>query len=304
MNLGFIFGEVWQGLRRNASMVISVVLVTFVSLTFVGSAILLQMQIDQMKGYWYDKAQVVVYLCTDNSENENCIDGAVDETRIAEIEQVLKTPPLASFVESYQFENSQEAYDRFLVEFAGSAAASWVTPETLNQAFWVNLVNPDQADVVIESLGGQLGVEEVSDQRVLLEDIFLILNIASITAIAIAGLMLVAAILLISTTIRLSAFSRRREINIMRLVGASNGFIQTPFVIEGIIAALIGSVLASAATMSIIVFFVQGYLTTSWPATAFVTFEDALITVPIIIGIGVVLSALAANFAISRYLKV
>lgn len=304
MSLGFILGEVGQGLRRNISMVISVVLVTFVSLTFVGSAILLQMQIDQMKGYWYDKAQVVVYLCTDNSENENCIDGAVDDSRITTIEQMLDTQPLSAFIENYEFENNEQAYARFIEQFAGSSAAAWVTPETLNQAFWISLNNPDQADVVIESLGGQAGVEEVSDQRVLLDDIFLILNIASLTAIAIAGLMLIAAILLISTTIRLSAFSRRREINIMRLVGASNGFIQTPFVIEGIIAALIGSLLASAATMSIVVFFVQGYLATSWPATAFVTVDDALITVPILVGIGVVLSALAANFAISRYLKV
>src|SRR5690606_13680046 len=115
------------------------------------------------------------------------------------------TEPLAGFIENYEFENSEQAYTRFIEQFAGSAAAAWVTPETLNQAFWINLNNPDQADVVIESLGGQAGVEEVSDQRVLLDDIFLILNIASLTAIAIAGLMLIAAILLISTTIRLSA---------------------------------------------------------------------------------------------------
>ena len=72
--------------------------------------------------------------------------------------------------------------------------------------------------------------------------------------------MLVAAVLLISTTIRLSAFSRRREIGIMRLVGASNRFIQTPFILEGVLAALIGSVLAGAATVGIVQFFVQGYL--------------------------------------------
>ena len=72
--------------------------------------------------------------------------------------------------------------------------------------------------------------------------------------------MLIAAVLLIATTIRLSAFSRRRELGIMRLVGASNRFIQTPFILEGVFAALIGSVLAGGAIVAIVQFFVQGYL--------------------------------------------
>ncbi|MEG2778330.1 MAG: ABC transporter permease, partial [Aurantimicrobium sp.] len=67
MRFSLIWSEVANGLRRNFSMVVSVILVTFISLTFVGTAILLQMQIGQMKNYWYDKAQVAVYLCTDVS---------------------------------------------------------------------------------------------------------------------------------------------------------------------------------------------------------------------------------------------
>ena len=104
------------------------------------------------------------------------------------------------------------------------------------------------------------GVDSVVDQRAYLDPIFSILNAASYTAIGIAALMLVAAVLLIATTIRLSAFSRRRELGIMRLVGASNRFIQTPFILEGVIAALIGSVLAGGAIIAIVQFFVQGYL--------------------------------------------
>ena len=98
--------------------------------------------------------------------------------------------------------------------------------------------------------------------------------------------MLVAAALLISTTIRLSAFSRRRELGIMRLVGASNRFIQTPFILEGVLAALIGSVLAAAATVGIVQFFVQGYLAQAQKDIAFVTVPDALVVVPILIGVG------------------
>ena len=116
--------------------------------------------------------------------------------------------------------------------------------------------------------------------------------------------MLVAATLLIATTIRLSAFSRRRELGIMRLVGASNRFIQTPFVLEGVVAAIIGSVLAGGAVVAIVHFFVQGYLTQTLPGTSFVTVEDALLVVPVLLLAGGLLAAVASNVAISRYLRV
>ena len=148
------------------------------------------------------------------------------------------------------------------------------------------------------------GVQSVSDQRSLLDRIFLFLGVASYTAIAIAGLMLVAAVLLISTTIRLSAYSRRREIGIMRLVGASNRFIQTPFILEGVIAALIGAVLASVASVSIVKFFVQDFLVTRVPFTSYITVEQSLIVPPILVLVGVVLSAAAAKVAITRYLHI
>ncbi|HPU04326.1 MAG TPA: ABC transporter permease, partial [Rhodoglobus sp.] len=82
MRFGLILGEVANGLRRNVSMVISVVLVTFISLTFVGTAILLQMQIGQMKGYWYDKAQVAIYLCTEVDTTGNCAQAEATQDQI------------------------------------------------------------------------------------------------------------------------------------------------------------------------------------------------------------------------------
>ena len=168
----------------------------------------------------------------------------------------------------------------------------------------MKLKDPSRSAIIQETFSGVPGVQSVSDQRSLLDRIFLFLGVASYTAIAIAGLMLVAAVLLISTTIRLSAFSRRREIGIMRLVGASNRFIQTPFIIEGIVAALVGSVLASVASVAVVKFFVQGFLAQNVPFTSDITVEQSLIVPPILIGVGIVLSAIAAKVAISRYLRV
>ena len=305
MRLGLILGEVANGLRRNVSMVISVILVTFISLTFVGAAILLQMQIGQMKGYWYDRAQVAIYLCTSVDTTGNCTQAEATAAQIAAVEERLTSDTLAPYIEKFEFETHEQAYANFQEQFADSPIAGFVTPETLNESFRVNLVDPSDADILIESLSGQAGVQNVEDQRGYLDQIFAVLNAASYTAIGIAALMLVAAVLLIATTIRLSAFSRRRELGIMRLVGASNRFIQTPFILEGVFAAVIGSVLAGGAVVAIVQFFVQGYLQTTLQATTtLVGLSDALLVVPVLIVVGAALAAASAGVAISRYLKV
>ncbi|MEN9751337.1 MAG: hypothetical protein RLZZ600_384 [Actinomycetota bacterium] len=304
MRFNLIWAEVANGLRRNASMVVSVVLVTFISLTFVGTAILLQMQIGQMKTFWYDKAQVAVYLCTNVSAGESCVNGEVTEAQIDKVKAELEGPILKPFIDKFFFENHDEAFANFQKQFSGNPVAQYVTADQLNQTFWVKLNDPSQSAVLVEALGNQPGVEAVTDQRQYLDKIFSVLNAASYTAIGVAALMLVAAVLLIATTIRLSAFSRRRELGIMRLVGASNGFIQTPFILEGVIAALVGSVLASGAILAIVHFFVQGYLKVTLPTTSFISLTDGLIVVPILVIVGCALAALSAKFAISRYLKI
>ena len=305
MRLGLVLGEAGNGLRRNISMVISVILVTFISLTFVGAAILLQMQIGQMKGYWYDRAQVAIYMCTDFDTTGNCAQAEATQAQIDAVEAQLQSPTLAPYIEKFEFETREQAYQNFQTQFSDSPIASFVTPDTLNQSFRVNLVNPNDADVLIESLSGSAGVQEVKDQRGYLDQIFSVLNAASATAIGIAVLMLIAAVLLIATTIRLSAFSRRRELGIMRLVGASNRFIQTPFVLEGVFASFIGSLLAGAAIVGIVQFFVQGVLVqTLQTTTTLVGLGDALTVVPILIVVGALLAAASASVAISRYLKV
>jgi cell division transport system permease protein len=298
-------GEAASGLRRNISMVISVVLVTFISLTFVGAAILLQLQITQMKGYWYDRAQVAVYLCTESEDTGNCTQQEATQEQIDAVEAELTSPTLDPFIKKIDFEDHDEAYKNFKDLYADSPLISFLTPALMNESFRVNLLDPSQADVLIESLTGLPGVESVVDQRGYLDQIFAVLNAASYTAIGLAVLMLVAAVLLIATTIRLSAFSRRREIGIMRLVGASNRFIQTPFILEGVFAALIGSLLASAAIVAIVQFFVRGYLATALgPSTTLVGLDDAALVVPILIVLGGLLASASAGFAINRYLKV
>ncbi len=300
----FLLSEIRQGLFRHLSMVVSVILVTFISLTFVGTASLLQLQIGQMKNYWYDRAQVAIYLCSEVSPADVCPQGEASDDLKAAVEEKLNSPTLAAYVEKYYFEDHDQAYATFQEQFKDNAVAKYVSKNQLNETFWVKLEDSTQSQIIAESFGGVAGVEEVRDQRTYLDQIFSILNAASIASIGVAVLMLFSAALLISTTIRLSAFSRRRELGIMRLVGASNFYIQLPFILEGVVAATIGSVLAGGAVLGIVQFFVQGYLAERLPFTSFVTLADGLLVVPLLIAAGIVLAAGASGLAIRRYLRI
>jgi cell division transport system permease protein len=300
----FVFKEVAEGISRNISMVVSIILVTFISLTFVGTASLLQMQIGQMKNYWYDRAQVAIYLCTNVSPAAACPQGEASADVKSAIEEKLNSATLKPYIEKFYFENHDQAYATFQKQFEGNAVAKYVTKNQLNETFWVKLNDANQGKIITESFTGVAGVEEVRDQRSYLDQIFSILNAASLAAIGVAGLMLISAALLISTTIRLSAFSRRRELGIMRLVGASNFYIQLPFILEGVVAATVGSVLAGGAVLAIVQFFVQGYLAKVLPFTSFVGLADGLLVVPVLIGAGILLAALASGLSIRRYLKI
>ena len=284
-------------------MVVSIILVTFISLTFVGTAILLQSQINQMKSYWFDRAQVAVYMCTDFSTLGGCDQQAASPDQKLAIEARLASTTLAPYIDRFYFEDRDQAYVNFQEQFKDSAVVDLVSPELLPETFWVNLVDPQQSDLIFEAISGLPGVESVIDQRSYLDQIFALLNAGSLTAVVVASLMLLAAALLIATTIRLSAFSRRRELAIMRLVGASNRFIQTPFVLEGIVAATLGAALASMAVWGIVQFFVQGYLMDALPSTVFVTQADAFATMPFLFITGIGLAVVASYVSITRYLR-
>ena len=304
MRAAFILGEILSGLRRNVSMVVSVILVTFVSLTFVGAAGMLQLQISQMKGYWYDRVQVAIFLCGEGSTAPGCVSGPVTEDQQAALAGLLESPAVAQYVNDYHYETREEAYEHFKEQFANSPIVDSVTPDQLPSSFRINLKDPEKYQIISETFSSQPGVETVVDQRQLLERLFSVMNGASLVAIVIAGIMIVCAILLIATTIRLSAFSRRRETAIMRLVGASKLMIQLPFVLEGVIAAVVGAVLASGTLWAVSRFFLGEVLAKQYPDTAFISPSQTLVLVPLLVALGVILAGVSSILTLRRYLKV
>ncbi|MEN9854413.1 MAG: hypothetical protein RLZ30_522 [Actinomycetota bacterium] len=304
MSLGFILKETWEGIRGNLSMVTSIVLVTFVSLTFVSIAGLLQIQIGNLKSYWYDKAQVVIYLCNSYSSEAECPTGAITENEQIAVASQLKSPALDPYVDAYFFESQDEAYTRLLEENPNLSAAQFLSAEQLNAAYWVNLQDPEKAALVVESFAEQPGVAQVQDQRAYFDPIITLLNGATIAAGFVAAVMLLSAALLTTTTIRLSAFSRRRELGIMRLVGASSLAIQLPFILEGLFAALLGGLLAIMVTNFLVETFLTQNLALDLAFSNLVTSADLVSIAPLVLGVGAILAVLASGISTYRHIRV
>lgn len=304
MRLQFILSEIGLGLRRNLSMTISVILVTFVSLTFVGAAGLLQLQINQMKDDWYDKVEVSIFLCPSDSDAATCAGGEVTEEQMTALKDELESDALEPYVKEVFFESKDDAYAAFQERFADEWWAQGVTADQLQASYRVALVDPEQYQVVSDVFTGRQGVEEVRDQRQVIEPLILVLNRASLIAAGLAAIMLLAAVLLITTTIRLSAMSRRRETGIMRLVGASNLFIQLPFMLEGAIAATIGAGLSVAGLWFGVKYLVEDWLAQSVRFIPYVGTEAVWTVAPILLVVAIALAAISSVVTLSRYTKV
>ncbi|KQR10459.1 permease-like cell division protein FtsX [Cellulomonas sp. Leaf334] len=304
MRLQFILSEIGLGLRRNLSMTISVILVTFVSLTFVGAAALLQTQIGKMKDDWYDKVEVSVFLCPQNSTAPTCASGEVTDDQKADIQAALASPEVEPYVEKVYTETKEQAYDAFQKQFKDQFWASAATVDDMNSSYRIKLTDPEKYSVVSEVISGRAGVEEVKDQQRLFDRLFSVLNNATLLAGGLAAVMLLAAVLLITTTIRLSALSRKRETGIMRLVGASTVFIQLPFMLEGAIAATIGALLAVGGLWVGVTYLVDDWLGESAGWIPYVSTSDVLTIAPVLIGVAILLAAISSLVTLSRYTKV
>jgi len=304
MRLQFIVEEIVIGLRRNIAMAISVVLVTVVSLFLLGLGFLAQRQVDVMKDYWYDRVQVSIFLCGKDSEGASCADGAVTQAQKDQVQANLRSPQLSAYVDQVYFESQQEAFDRFKEQFKDSSLSENLTVDQMPESYRVKLKDPEQYQVVSQIFTDQPGVESVEDQNQVLDRLFALLNRLKYYSWLIAAVTLVSSVLLVATTIRLTAFTRRRETGIMRLVGASNFFIQLPFILESMIAAAVGAVLASGALIAVTHFEIQGRLSNTLRFVNYVGTGDAWMVVPWLFLIGLGIAGVSSFIALQKYLKV
>ena len=301
MRLTYLIGDVATGLRRNLSMAVSVVLVTMISMYLLGLGLLAQRQVDTMKGYWYDRVQVSIYLCVDGSQYAACAGKGTTAGQRDQIKAQLEQ--MRPVVKEIYYESQAEAFARFKEQFKNSRLGE-ATERAFADSYRVSLSDPTKYDVIASTFEGAPGVGRVQDQKQLLEKFFSFMNIVSWAAIALSALMVLCAMLLMATTIRQAAFSRRRETGIMRLVGASNATIQLPFVLETLLAAVLGSGLAIALLWATVRYGVGGYLSKALMDTAFIGVGDVVAVGPVIVA-GVVGLAMSTSwFTLRRYLRV
>ena len=302
MRLGFIVKEVGLGLRRNLTMTAAVIVTIAVSLSLFGSGLLVRAQVATMKDFWYDKVEVSVFLCGDNSEATSCAAGAVTPAQRDQIRtDLLEMAPL---VQKVYYESQQQAYERFIAQFKNSAIVQNVSASALPESFRVKLSNPEKYDVIASAFAGRAGVEQVQDQRRLLDRFFKLLNGLKAVALAIALAMLLVTVLLVVNTMRIAAFSRRREVGIMRLVGAGNWYIRLPFIAEAAIGAAVGASAASGVLLAIKHFGIDQRLAPEYQFTSFVSWHDVWGIVPWMFILGIGISVLAAAATLRRHLRV
>ena len=294
MRFRFILSETWNSLKRNVSMIISVMLVTFISFLFIGVSGLMQAQITAAKGEWYDKVEVVVWLCPDGaSQAASCSSGkAPSNQEIVDLENVINEEA-GNIVSKITYVSREDFYkNTFLKQYPnGEYQGRVLTAADMQGSLRLKLKDPTKYQVVSEVLSGRTGVEEVQDQRKIFDPVFSVLNRATAVTVALAGVMILVAIMLTGTTIRMSAASRKNETEIMRLVGASNWTIRLPFVLEG-------------GTLSAMVkLFITDWLSKSVQWMPLINQKTVWLLAPALVVGAVVLSIVASSISLRKYLK-
>jgi cell division transport system permease protein len=248
-------------------------------------------QINTMKDYWYGKIQISVFLTKDVTQPE----------RDAIRQQLVSLPQ----VQQVFYESKAQAYQRYVAEFKKTlpALVRNTSPDSLPESYRVKLKDPHQFAVVASAVQHMPGVDQVADAGATLRRLFHLLSSLERFAIIIAVIVLVSAVLLIFNTVRLAAFSRRRETNIMRLVGASDMLIQGPFVLETICTAVVGSLLASAALFALKDLLIDHGIRALGNLVRYIGNGAVVGTIPFLILLGIGLAAITSFGTLQRYLR-
>jgi len=302
MRAQFVFQEVWTGLRRNLTMTIALIVVVAISLSLLGTGLLFVKQVNNTRTYWQGKVQLSIYLCTATSVSPQCHqNGPATAAEKAQIESDLKALPQ---VQRVFYESQEQAYLHFKQDFSREPSfTSLVSKSEIPDSFQVKLRNA-QTDftIVAGTVQGRPGVDQIVNDSSLLAKFYKLLDGARNGVVIIAIVLIIAAILLVANTIRLSAFNRRRETSIMRLVGASNFYVQLPFLVEGVLAGLLGWLIAAVllvAVKSLGLDTLQQY----FPYNVTLSATDLIEVIAFAMLMGVVLCGVTSFFTLRRYLR-
>ena len=297
MRIGFFLREAFRAMRRNAAPTFAALATVLVTMLVLGVFIPIVQATNGAANSVRSRVLVNVYMKT----NAN----AADEARVRK--EILAVP----HVKQVQFVSKQQAYAQ--QEKIDPAAYRLLGTNPLPDTFHVIPDKPGDVLAVHNALtpvgpSGQPGVidpsiQTVSNKKNDTKKILEVTNLVTITAAALTVLLTIASILLIGNTIRLSLYARRREVEVMKLVGATDWFIRWPFVIEGVVVGAFGALLA-IAVLGLAKVVLLDPLADNWTLIAAPKTISYTALVIILMGAGVVVSALGSGISLRRFLRV
>ncbi|MEW2328133.1 permease-like cell division protein FtsX [Micromonospora chersina] len=291
MRMKYVLSEVLVGLWRNVTMTLAMIITMAVSLFMLGGSGLLYQKVGDMKDLYYENVQVSIFLKTD-----------VNEQQRTDLETKLKADPM---IKDVTYVNKDEAYKRFQQMYADAPdLVNAVKPDQLPESFRLTLVNPEQYKKIYDEYKTSEGIDTIVDQSKLLDKVFGVLSGFQNGALVIAIVMAVAALLLVANTIQVAAYSKRREVAVMKLVGASNWFIQAPFVLEAVVAGLIGSLLGLVALIALKVLAAGSSMAALEGLITPISWSEIFLTFPLMAAVGGLVSAVTAWVTLRFYLRV
>ncbi len=298
-----LFTELGQSLRRNVSMHVAVVLTLFVSLTLVGLGVLMQRESDLVVDRLGDQLKVTVWLCKTDDDRPNCL-AEVSPAQQNLIERQMDDNPE---VDSWKFKSQEVAFEeaKELIgpeKFEGEAAP--VTVEDLRASYAITLNEPDEYDGITSALEGLDGVSYVNPVGSELKPIFVGIDLIKVGSLSLAALLVLAALLLVANTIRLAALARRKEIGIMRLVGASSLYISLPFLFEALFMAALGVALTAGTLAAFLKFGILDRASERLQFLPWVGWEDFWFTTIVVAILGPLLTLIPTLLLTRKYSKV
>lgn len=297
--------ETWSGLRRNLSMTVAVIVTMWVSLTLFGTGLMTTQQVDLVKGKWYDKIEISAFLCVkDLGQYPGGTCTANQDTTDAQRAAIQKALQSNPEVEKVYYETKAEAYQQFQQTYQNTPILNTLTESQMQDSFRIKLVDPNSYEGVVQELKAMPGIQAVQDLHTVLDPLFKALNAVKWAANGMSALLLIAAALQIGNTIRMAAFSRRRELGIMRMVGASNTYILLPFLLESLVAGVMGSALAAGTIALGKYLIIDRNAQLTIKTLRWIDWSQTGLILVAVGGVGILLSVLPTLIATRKYLRV
>jgi cell division transport system permease protein len=296
VRFSFLFNEVLTGFRRNITMTVAMILTTAISIGLFGGGLLVVRLADHSRNIYLDRVETQVFLTNDVSANDATCESPDCKALREKIEK-------RTDVKSVRFLNRQDAYNdaiRKIPQFKDLASK-----DAFPASFIVKLEHPEQHAEFDAAMQGQPGVDHVLNQKELIDRLFAVLDGLSNAAFAVALVQAVGAILLIANMVQVAAHTRRTEVSIMRLVGATRWYTQLPFLVEAMVAATLGVIIAIIGLIVVRALFLDSALKQFYQAHLIsqVDYADILYIAPLLLLVGVAISAVTSYVTLRLYVR-